>query len=607
MTPKSAAKTVRGAIRCIIALVAAGVVLIAPARSADVVLGGALSDDLRARLSGGSLLIEQTADDATPSAQEIVSAARADYQRLLALMYDAGYFAPVISIRVDGREASAIPPVNPPRTVQQVRITVEPGKRFLFGRASIAPLPQGARSPDEFATGQVASLSVLRDTVAEGVAAWRGDGYAKATLERQQITARHAEGQLDATLTLAPGERLRFGPLRVAGNTDVRSERIIDIAGLPQGRVFDPEEVARAANRLRRTGAFQSVAMLEDEGTGPDGTQIITAQLAEAKPRRFGFGAEVSTLEGLALSGFWLHRNLLGGAERLRFDAEIKGIGGDTGGVDGLIGVRFERPATFNEDTNFFALAEAEQRDEVAFFSRRVSVGVGIERFASEKRTYTFGLGVRRGLTRDTFGENDYTLFLVPLGLTFDYRDRALDARSGYYADVSFAPFLAISGAANGARSYADLRAYRSFGEARNITLALRGQIGSVVGPSLATAPADFLFYSGGGGTVRGHDYQSLGVDLGGGNVVGGRAFANFTAEMRWRSAGNLGVVGFFDAGYVGPEAFPDGSGEWHSGAGVGLRYATGIGPIRLDLAVPTSGASSGSAVQIYIGIGQSF
>ena len=86
-----------------------------------------------------------------------------------------------------------------------------------------------------------------------------------------------------------------------------------------------------------------------------------------------------------------------------------------------------------------------------------------------------------------------------------------------------------------------------------------------------------------------------------------GQLGANFTAEMRWRSAGNLGVVGFFDAGYVGPEAFPDGSGEWHSGAGVGLRYATGIGPIRLDLAVPTSGASSGSVVQIYIGIGQSF
>ena len=72
-------------------------------------------------------------------------------------------------------------------------------------------------------------------------------------------------------------------------------------------------------------------------------------------------------------------------------------------------------------------------------------------------------------------------------------------------------------------------------------------------------------------------------------------------------SAGNLGFVGFADAGYIGRESYPGGSGKWHSGAGVGLRYATAIGPIRVDFAVPTSGDDNGSNFQIYIGIGQSF
>jgi len=54
-------------------------------------------------------------------------------------------------------------------------------------------------------------------------------------------------------------------------------------------------------------------------GIAPDfnNTLDIEATLTDAKPRRFGFGAELSSLEGLAVTGFWLHRNLLGGAERL--------------------------------------------------------------------------------------------------------------------------------------------------------------------------------------------------------------------------------------------------------------------------------------------------
>ena len=131
--------------------------------------------------------------------------------------------------------------------------------------------------------------------------------------------------------------------------------------------------------------------------------------------------------------------------------------------------------------------------------------------------------------------------------------------------------------------------------------------MGSVYGPQLSQAPADYLFYSGGGGTVRGQPYQSLGVSLGGGNVVGGRSFLGLSAEARLKMTDKIGIVGFVDAGYIGAEQFYDGSGQVHSGAGLGLRYATGIGPIRLDVGVPTSGPATGENFQVYIGIGQSF
>lgn len=564
-------------------------------------------DDLRDTLLGGSLLAEQTAEDANPSSQELVAAAQADYARLLAVLYDEGYFAPQITITLDGRDAAAIPPVSPPRQVNVAVIRIDPGPRFRFARADIAPVAPGTALPAGFAPDETARLGVLKEAVSTGIAGWRARGHAKAELASQDLSARHAERTVTADLRLAPGPQLRFGNLAVSGNTDVRRTRIVDIAGLPVGEVFDPEDLRRVANRLRRTGAFDSVAVIESEKIGPDLTLPIQVQVAEAPKRRIGFGAELSTVEGLTLSTFWLHRNLLGGAERLRLDAEVRGIGGQSGGADYKLGARFDRPATFNEDTNFYALAQLAQLDEENFFSRQLDLEAGIERIANENRTFRVGLGLRTAETRDVFGTNRFTLLTLPLGAEFDYRDNKLDATRGYYANASVTPFLALDGADDGVRTLIDARIYRTVGSSRQVTFALRGQLGSVVGPALSEAPADYLFYSGGGGTVRGQSFQALGVDLGGGNIAGGRSFVGVSAEARFKITDAIGLVGFADAGYIGAEEFFDGSGVWHSGAGLGLRYATGIGPIRLDVGVPTSGPDSGESFQVYIGIGQAF
>ena len=571
------------------------------------ITGVAEGTDLYEAIAGGSLLREQTAEDATPSTQELLAAAQADYARLLAVLYDQGYFAGVIKITVDGVDAAAIAPVAPPKQINKAVIAIEPGKKFSFSKAEIKPVAEGTELPDGFATGQTASLGVLKETVSAGIEGWRDQGHAKAALSSQQLTARVPDSTISATLKLAPGPRLRFGALTIKGESAVRTNRIQKIAGLPTGQVYSQEQLDLAATRLRRTGAFSAVAMIEaDEIIAPD-VLPITAQITDAPPRRFGFGAELSSLEGVTLSSFWLHRNLLGGAESLRVEGEIKGIGGESGGTDYRLSTRFKRPATFNADTNFYALAEIEQLDEVNFFSRQLDLEAGIERIASEERTYSAGIGLRTAETRDAFGTNTYTLLTLPLSAEHDYRDNRLDAKDGFFARATVTPFLALAGSASGARSYLDLRAYKTFGTERPVTFALRGQLGSVYGPELAQAPADYLFYSGGGGTVRGQPYQTLGVDLGGGNTVGGRSFVGLSAEARVAVRENIGVVAFADAGYIGAEEFYDGSGQWHSGAGLGLRYATGIGPIRFDVAVPTSGPETADNFQVYIGIGQSF
>jgi translocation and assembly module TamA len=106
---------------------------------------------------------------------------------------------------------------------------------------------------------------------------------------------------------------------------------------------------------------------------------------------------------------------------------------------------------------------------------------------------------------------------------------------------------------------------------------------------------------------VRGQPYQSLAIDLGGGERIGGLSLAALSGEVRANVTDTIGIVGFADAGHVGASALPLTLGNWHAGAGIGVRYQTGIGPLRLDVATPVTGAGAGQSVNIYIGIGQAF
>jgi translocation and assembly module TamA len=566
------------------------------------------NDTLDETIRAASLTASLKQDDKPKTVQDVLAAARADYARIVGSLYDAGHFAPTVSIQVNGREAAQIPALSPPSSVNRVDITVEPGPVFTFGRARVSPLAPETQLPEGFATDQQASVSAMREAVTAGITGWRDQGHAKASVADQSVTARHAQNRLDADIRLTPGPKLRFGQLQVTGNRRMRAERIREIAGLPEGDVFDPADLRRAALRLRRSGVFASVALTEAETPTSDGRLDVVAQVAESRRRRFGFGAELSSREGLMLSTFWLHRNLFGGGERLRFDAEMRGIGGDTGGEDYEIGVTFGRPATFSVNTDFFATLEIVSLDEPNYESERVSVEAGLRHYASDNREYSYAIGYEAAETRDAFGSRSYRVLTFPLSAEWDYRNDELNATSGYYANASVMPFVGVSGTDNGARVLLDARAYRSTGTDDRVTFALRGQLGAIFGPSLTRVPTDYLFYSGGGGTVRGQEYQSLGVDVGGGRIIGGRSFLGLSSEIRVKTGDKLSVVGFFDAGYVGEESFPDGSsGDWHTGAGAGVRYDTGLGPIRFDVAVPLSGPDDENGFELYIGIGQAF
>lgn len=567
-----------------------------------------VDEGLTDRLRASSLLLQETEEVRT--AQDLVAAARADYGRLVAALYDAGHFSPVVRIDVDGREAARIPPFGAPGSVSQITIRVDPGPVFQLGTAEIGPLARDSEIPTEFRPGGAVTTGLLRDTASGAISAWREIGYATATVGEQQITARGQEAVLDVRVRIEPGQVVQFGTLVPRGQERMRLERILAIAGLPEGETFSPETLERVEGRLQDTGVFSAIALQEGD-VGPDGVMDIEATLVENEPRRFGFGAELSTDDGAALSAYWLHRNLFGGAERLRIEGEISGIGSegldvdDVEGIDASVGLRYSRPATFTPDTTAYLALGAELLDEPAFSLTTVGAELGVEHHFNRRLIGSLGLALDYYDIEDQFGDRQVTVLSAPVGITWDRREDPLDARDLFYLDGQATPFITDQGS-GGARVYLDGRIYLGFGEDSASRIAARAQVGSVIGGDITDIPPNFLFFSGGAGTVRGQEFQSLGA-IQNGLDAGGRSFAGLSTEFR-QDIGetNFGLVAFADAGFIGADAL-GGTGDWQAGAGLGLRYATPFGPIRVDLATPVRGTGVGEDLFIYIGIGHAF
>ncbi|MEM5476986.1 BamA/TamA family outer membrane protein [Pacificibacter sp. AS14] len=561
------------------------------------------SDAVKERLSSASAILAAQRDGITATS-DIIAAVQSDYRTLLGTLYRSGYYAPVIRISVDGREGSTLSLITLPKSVEDVVISVDTGAKFTFGATKVAPLAPQTELPEGFSTGLTAKSGNISLAKNSAVDAWRAASYPKAALSSQSIVADHNAKTLDVALGIAPGPEAVFGQLSFAGTKRVSQERLTEITGGIEGKAFNPETLETAAARLRKTGAFRSVAISEADTLNADGSLDITATVTDAAPRRVGFGAEIDSVEGGTLSAYFMHRNISGNADRLRFDAEVSGLGLDSG-VDYTLSTTYRRPATTRPVLALVAEAEIARTDESSYLSNSATFSVGAEVTLSDTTYFTSGIGYRYSDDSDDLGDRTFSHFIVPITGARDSRNNTLNPTTGTYFEAEIMPFIGFSGSTTGGRLFADTRAYKGFADDRFV-FAGRFMIGSIVGSDVSDTPPDLLFYSGGGGTVRGQPYQSLYVDLDDDTTTGGASFIGLSTELRAGITDKVSLVGFADVGGIGENATPDDTMNWHAGAGLGLRYDTGFGPVRLDIAAPVSG-DTGDGVQFYVGIGQAF
>ena len=563
------------------------------------------------QIRNGSLLTSALDEDRT-SGQDILAAARGDYARILGSLYDHGYYSVDVSILLDGVEAASVAPLDAPEQISDVVVVVDTGPQFRFSRADIAPVAPETELPSGYAVAEPASTGTIRSAATAGVEGWRNYGHAKADVAGQQITADHRANSVDSRVALNPGPAVTFGKLHISGYERMSLRRLEKIAGFPEGQRFDPEKVEQVRRRLRRSGVFSAITLEESETLHPGNVMDVNLAVVEQKPRRIGAGFEISTTDGAMLSAYWMHRNLLGGGERLRIDGKVSDIGADNSGRDEEITLRIDRPATITPDTTAYTLLEAIREREEDYDSDTLGLSLGFNHiFVEDELTADIAIQYRVSRVTDANGRTDFKVLALPMNVTWDKRDDQNNAKRGFYLLGDVTPFKGFDETGSGARVLGEGRAYYSLGEDDRFTLAGRAQFGTVLGSGIEETPRDYLFYSGGGGTVRGQPYQSLGSYAisgpdGTGIKTGGMSIATLSAEFRAQVRGNIGLVLFADYGELWDDGSWSGGSNSHAGAGVGIRYDTPIGPLRFDVAGPVSG-DTGEGVQLYLGLGQAF
>ncbi len=575
-------------------------------------------DALTTRLQGASTLRNDQEKPASGAAG-LLAKARGDYNRLLAALYAEGRYGGTISIEVDGRQASDLPPDTALPNPVAVRVAVDPGPLFRFGKTEIvdqAPPATDRRDrvklprDEGFAPGEPARSGVVLQSEKLAVEAWRQQGHAKAEIAERRVEAAHDRDLLDATLVVKPGRKAYYGPVTVQGTDHIDPQFLAWMTGLEIGQEYDPDDIEQANKRLGRLDVFRSMRFQEADAIGQEGSLPISLVVQERPLHRFGVGGSYSTLDGAGFETYWLHRNLFGQAERLRLEAKVGGIGNSFDPLDFSYraGATFTKPGIYTPDTDLIASLIGDREVLEPYTRTSIIADLGFTQLLSEELSVRASVnGGASKFEDDTYGKRDFTNIGVVGGVTFDTRDSKTDPTEGFFAEALIEPFYEFSYGNAAIRGTLEGRAYYGLGAEDNVVLAGRLKVGSITGSPIEETAPDKLFFAGGGGSVRGYAYRNIGVETAAGDVVGGRSLVEASGEVRAKVTSSIGVVGFLDAGYVGADSAPKFSEDLRLGAGAGLRYLTGLGSIRLDVAVPLNPRDNDPTVAFYVGIGQAF
>lgn len=607
---------------------------------------------LRIRVEGGPSSLEgkmkgvsqlaQLSNEPPDSMLALERRARADVDTAVRLLHSQCYYEGSASFSFD-EEAKPL----------RVTLTLVAGPRYTLGRADVSyePVPDipapfknrqrevgfwGLQTepvpPPSFPAvlpGVDVGKPVVADTLLNAVEALpeklHTQGYPLAAVIQARYTLDAEKKQVNADISINPGPPAIMGNVDVTGNKGVNAAYLQRLTPwIPGDEPWDTERMDDYANQLRGLGLFRSVEVRPKEellagkdgadknGALPrskDGLAVLPIEVAvsELPFRSVGGSARYDTDTGLGVEGFWEHRNLFGNGEKLMVSAPIATQ------VQG-IKAAFEKPAFLVREQRLLASGSTLREDTEAYKSTSASASAALERRISRLWWGSLGAGGQSGSIKENGRTEQFYGYAGPrASVRRDSRNNVLNPtrgseitlkanpNSGFYGES----FTVMAGSLEASGYYAPFRK-----EGRpddKLVLAGRVEAGAMSGAALRNIPGSLRYYAGGAGSVRGYAYQSIGPEDKSGDPLGGRSFQVINLEARYKITDDVGLVPFLDGGMVYRDEVPRIIGEMDWGAGLGLRYYTPIGPLRLDVGFPLQPRDGDPPLQIYVSIGQSF
>lgn len=539
------------------------------------------------------------------NAAQIGRRSRADADLLTELLRSQGYYDAVVEPRTE-RAADGL----------RVVLTADPGQQYRFASVELPGLSQageeGSKLRDVFGV-KAGDPVIAQDVIDAGTAlttALGQNGFASAKIGEQRVDVNHQTHLATMVLPVDPGPVARFGTIRVSGSPPFSARHLAIIARFKRGDLFKRSKI----DDLRRALiATTLVASADVEVIPVDGGRVVdlAVKLEPAPSHTIAGELGYGTGQGVRAEASWTDRNFMNpeGALTLR---------GVLGTREQLAAVQLRRSNFMKRDQVLNLQASAGHQRYDAYEARTVRLAGNIERQSNFiwQKTWTWSYGAEVLATDEqgvfsTSGIKDTRTFFIaalPLALGYDGSDNLLDPTTGFRLSGRLSPELSAHGGKFAyARAQIDASAYNRVSD--QVVAAGRIRLGTIVGASAFDIAPSRRFYSGGGGSVRGYGYQQLGPKDADGDPIGGRGLAEFALEARIRLkqfGGNFGVVPFFDGGSLTHHALPDFS-TWRFAAGIGARYYSSFGPIRIDLGVPLNRQKGDGLVAVTVSLGQAF
>lgn len=542
--------------------------------------------------------------------------ARADEDVQLAgrIMRAAGYYDGIATATVD------LVPDQP----KEVRVTLvaTPGSRYDLGHIAIAQAPpEPARIAYDalgLKIGQPIDAALIEGAEANVALRLPELGYPFAQVGQRDIALDDAAHSGDYTLNVHAGPRSRFGEIRTSGDNVFDVRHLAIFPRYKKGQIYDSRQVEDLRQALVATGLFSTVSVEPVGADAPgaekikaDGTENVDLAVRQTKGLWHSLSglAGYATGQGATLTGSYTWRNLFPpeGALILTAVAGTQAQGGSA---------TFRRSNAGQRDRTFQAILAVNRSRYSAYQANTADLAVSLSRQSTPiwQKRWTWSLGGEIVGTNEEGAalaldgprpRRNYLIGAIPLQLGYDRSNDLLNPGRGFRITGKLSPETSLGGGKVKpyARTLVQVSAY--YPVRHSLVIAARAQVGAILGTALADLAPSRRLYSGGGGSVRGYGYQQLGPKDANHNPIGGRNQIEFAIEARYRF-GNFGIVPFFDAGRVSESSTPGFSGMRY-GAGIGGRYYTNFGPVRIDLATPIARRPGEAKIALYIGIGQAF